>query len=123
MFVIGVTGATGKLLVTSLFKGVGTREDAEPRRERNSTRAAQQRHKCRTWGKCSESSWEKIEMILVFRSNTVTCELNRTADFYSPIRDTSSRNDSQNFITAAIKSCSSCRVMSQFNPVEISTTN
>jgi hypothetical protein len=37
IFVIGVTQATGKLLVTSLFKGVGTLEDAEPRREKNST--------------------------------------------------------------------------------------
>jgi hypothetical protein len=36
MFFIGATRATGKLLVTSLFKGVGTLEDAEPRREKNS---------------------------------------------------------------------------------------
>lgn len=44
MSVIGVTRATGKLLVTSLFKGVGTLEDAEPRRERNSTWEVQQGH-------------------------------------------------------------------------------
>ena len=47
MFVIGVTRTTGKLLVTSLFKGVGTLEDAEPRRERNSTWEVQQGYKNR----------------------------------------------------------------------------
>jgi hypothetical protein len=61
MFVAGVTRA-GKLLVTSLFKGVGTLGDAEPRRERNSTRAAQQRHKLsyRERGDWLGSPWEVI---------------------------------------------------------------
>jgi hypothetical protein len=59
MFVAGVTLA-GKLLVTSLFKGVGTLGDAELGRVRNSTRAAQQRHKVlyRGRGVWLGSPWE-----------------------------------------------------------------
>jgi hypothetical protein len=61
MFVAGVTRA-GKPLLTSLFKGVGTLGDAEPRKERNSTRPAQQWHKLsyRRWwgGNWLRSPWE-----------------------------------------------------------------
>lgn len=62
MFVIGVTRATGKLLVTSLFKGVGTLEDAEPRRERNSTWEVQQGYKNRwefqlEWSSLDVAQW------------------------------------------------------------------
>jgi hypothetical protein len=75
MFVIGVTRATGKLLVTSLFKGVGTLEDAEPRRVRNSTREVQQGYKNR-WE--FQLEWSSFGcgpvMRLLFKSSVKTSD-------------------------------------------------
>jgi len=104
MFVIGVTRATGKLLVTSVFKGVGTVSQGEreiPSVERNNGINV-----------APMKSWERPEM-RIRRSHVGGC---------SPAADVCSAEQGlqlHDIIAAITKVSSLGRVVSQLSPTEI----
>jgi len=106
--VIGVTRATGKLLVTSLFKGVGTLKDAQPWRKRNSTWEVQQGYKNRWEFQLEWSSFVcPPAMRLVFRASVKSSDSTDwkfwTAEWMSNFRIGTSDQAEQKFSWERVK--------------------